>query len=74
MQQMQQVPHLRHLGYPLPAHLSHSQGYRIVVDELRAQIANLNAHPIQTLDSVTVVNTVVLPRLHYLCEGLLLTP
>ena len=52
-----------HLGHPLPTHLSQSQGYRIVVDELRAQL----------LDRVAVVNTVVLPRILYRCECLPLT-
>ena len=34
----------------------------------------LNAHPIQTLDKVTLVNTVVLPRLLYRSESFPLTP
>ena len=57
-----------HLGQPLPAYMAQTAGYIIIVDELLNQLADLNAHPIQTLDRVLLVNTVVLPRLLYRCE------
>ena len=72
--QLLKVPYLMRLGHPLPARFNQQQGFRVIADELRAQLANLNAHPIQTLDRVTLVNTVVLPRLLYRCESFPLTP
>ena len=65
---MLQVSHLMHLGHPLPAYMAQKAGYQIFADELLNQLADLNAHPIQTLDRVLLVNTVVLPRLLYRCE------
>ena len=65
---MVQVSHLMHLGHPLPAYMAQTTGYKIIVDELLNQLADLNAHPIQMLDRVLLVNTVVLPRLLYHCE------
>ena len=62
---MLQVSHLMHLRHPLPAYMAQKAGYKIIVDELLNQLADLNAHPIQTLDRVLLVNTVVLPRLLY---------
>ena len=73
MHEMQEVPHLLHLGHPLRAHLSQSRGFRIVLDELRAQMTDRNAHLIQPLDRVATVNTAVLLRLLYWCECLPLT-
>ena len=65
---MLQVSHLMHLGHPLPAYMAQTAGYKIIVDELLNQLADLNAHPVQMLDRVLLVNTVVLPRLLYRCE------
>ena len=65
---MLQVSHLMHLGHPLPAYMAQTAGYEIIVDELLNQLADLNAHPIQTLDRVLLVNTVIPPRLLYRCE------
>ena len=72
--QLLKVPYLMHLGHPLPARFNQQQGFRVIADELRAQLADLNAHPIQTLDRVTLINTVVPPRLLYRCESFPLTP
>ena len=72
--QLLKVPYLMHLANPLPARFNQQQGFRVIADELRAQLADLNAHPIQTLERVTLVNTVVLPRLLYRCESFPLTP
>ena len=71
--QVLKVPYLMHLGHPLPARFNQQQGFRVIADELRVQLADLNAHPIQTLDRVTLVNTVVLPGLLYRCESFPLT-
>ena len=57
-----------HLGHPLPACFHQKAGYKLIADELLSQLADLSAHPIQTLDRVLLVNTVVLPRLLYRCE------
>ena len=65
---MLQVSLLMHLGHPLSAYMAQTAGYKKIVDELLNQLADLNAHPIQTLDRVLLVNTVVLPRLLYRCE------
>ena len=65
---MLQVSQLMHLGHPLRAYMGQTTGYKIIVDELLNQLADLNAHPIQTLDRVLLVNTVVLPRLLYRCK------
>ena len=62
---MLQVYHLMHLRHPLPAYMAQTTGYKIIVDELLNRLADLNANPIQTLDRVLLVNTVVLPRLLY---------
>ena len=65
---MLQVSDLMHLGPPLPAYLARTTGYKIIVDELQNQLADLIAHPIQTLNRALLVNTVVLPRLLNRCE------
>ena len=65
---MSQVSHLMHLGHPLPACFHQKAGYKLIADELLSQLADLSAHPIQTLDRVLLVNTVILPRLLYRCE------
>ena len=65
---MLQVSHLMHLGDPLPAYMAQTAGYKRIFDELLNQLADLNAHPTQTLDRVLLVNSVVLPRLLYRCK------
>ena len=67
------VSYLLHLGHPIPAHFNVQAAFRLIVSELQGQLANLNAHPPQTMDRVLLVNTVVLPRLLYRCECLPLT-
>ena len=67
------VSYLLHLGHPIPAHFNVQAAFRLIESELQSQLANLNAHPSQTLDRVLLVNTAVLPRLLYRCECLPLT-
>ena len=64
------VWYLMHVGHPLSASFRLSPAVRIVVEELRAQLSELYTHPIQALDRVLVVNTLVLPRLLYRTECL----
>ena len=64
------VSYLLHLGHPLSASLRLSPAVRIVEDELRSQLNELHVHPIQALDRVHVVNTLVIPRLLYRTECL----
>ena len=63
-QPLKQVSYLLHLGHPL-AHIDICRGFRIIADELLVQLADLNSHPIQTLDRVLLANTVIIPRLLY---------
>ena len=65
------VSYLLHLGHPIRAHFNVQATFRLI--ELLSQLADLNAHPSQTLDRVLLVNTVVLPRLLYRCECFPLT-
>ena len=69
---MSQVSHLMHLGHRLPACILQKAGYKLIADELLSQLADLSAHPIQTLVRVLLVNTVILPGLLYRCECFLL--
>ena len=62
---MLQVSDLMHLNHPMPAYMAQTTGYKIIIDEVLNQLAGLNAHPIQMLDRVFLVNTVVLSRLLY---------
>ena len=64
------VSHLMHLGHPLPAFLDIKAAYRLIMHELRAQLQELHAHPIQTLDCILLVNTMVVPCLLYRTESL----
>ena len=64
------VSHLMHLGHPLPAFLDIKAAYRLIMHELRAQLQERHAHPIQTLDRILLVNTMVGPRLLYRTECL----
>ena len=41
---------LMHLGHPIPAYLRLSDAFCLVRNELKAQLDELHAHPIQTLD------------------------
>ena len=70
---MSQVSDLMHLRHPLPAYMARKTGYTIIANELLNHLAHLDAHPIQTLDSVLVVNTTVLPGLLYRCKCYILT-
>ena len=62
------VSYLLHLGHPIPAHFHVQAAFRLIENELLSQLADLNAHPSQTLDRVLLVNTVVL----YLLNSVLL--
>ena len=65
---MLQVTYLMHLGHPLPAHFNQRASFTLIETQLLSRLEDLNAHPIQTLDRVLLVNTVVIPRLLYRCE------
>ena len=54
-----------HLGNPLSASLRLLPAVRIVTEELKVQLSELHTHPIQPLDRVLMVNTLVLPMLLY---------
>ena len=62
---MSQVSHLMHLGHPLPAYFEQKAGYKVIADQLLSQMAELSAHPIQTFNTVLLVNKVIRPRLPY---------
>ena len=64
-QPLKQVSYLLHLGHPLPAHVGIRRGFPIIADELLGQLADLNSHPIQTLDGALLANTVIIPRVLY---------
>ena len=64
------VPHLMHLGHPLSACFDSRSAFDLVRAELSAQIAELHAQPIQVLDRVHLVNTMIPPRLLYRTECL----
>ena len=64
------VSYRMHLGHPLSASLRLSPAVRIVTEELKVQRSELHKHPIQALDRVLVVNTLVLPKLLYKTECL----
>ena len=68
-QQLLGVPYLMHLGHPLPARFNQHQAFRVIADEPRTLLPDLNAHPVQTLDRVTLIYTVVLPGVLYRCES-----
>ena len=65
--------HLMHLGHPIPAYLKLSDAFCLVCNELKAQLDDLHAQPIQTLDRVLLANTMVVPRLLFRTECLLLS-
>ena len=67
------VSYLLYLGHPVPAHFNVQAAFRLIEGELLSQLADLNAHPSQTLDRVLLVNKVLLPRLLYRCECFPLT-
>ena len=62
--------HLMQLGHPIPAYLKLNDAFCLVRNELKAQLDELHAHPIQTLDRVLLVNTMVVPRLLFRTECL----
>ena len=64
------VSHLMHLGHPPPALLDIKAADRLILHELRAQLQELHAHPIQTVDRILFVNTMVVLRLLYRTECL----
>ena len=68
------VPHLMHLGHPVPACFDLRSAFDLVRAELSAQIAEFHAQPIQVLDRVLLVDTMILPRLLYRTECLPLSP
>ena len=59
-----------HLGHSIPAYLRLSDAFCLVRNELKAQLDELHAHPIQTLNRVLLVNTMVVPRLLFRTECL----
>ena len=59
-----------HLGHLIPAYLKLNDAFCLVRNELKAQLDELHVHPIQTLDRVLLVNTMVIPRLLYRTEWL----
>ena len=59
-----------HLSHPLPACFDLRSALDLIRAELSAQIAELHAQPIQVLDRVRLINTMVLPRLDYRTECL----
>ena len=63
-----------HLGHPLPACFDLRSAFDLVRAELSAQIAEFHAQPIQVLDRVLLVNTMILPRLLYRTKCLPLPP
>ena len=60
--------HLMHLGHRIPAYFILSDAFCLVRNELKAQLDELHAHPIQTLNRVLLVNTMVVPRLLFCTE------
>ena len=62
--------HLMHLGHLIPAYLNLNDAFCLVRNELKAQLDELHEHPIQTLDRVHLVNTMVVPRLLFRTECL----
>ena len=52
---------LMHLGHPLPARLHIPHAITVITSELKAQLNELHSHPIQVLDRVLLVNSMVLP-------------
>ena len=64
---------LMHLGHPLPAKFEIHAAVTVLLNELRSQLNELHAQPIQVLDRVLLVNSMVLPRLLYRTECIPLT-
>ena len=65
-----EAKHLMYLGHPIPAYLKYNDAFCLVRNELKAQLDELHAHPIQTLDRVLLVNTMVVPCLLFRTECL----
>ena len=68
-----QVDHQMHLGHPITRGLKQATAYDVLFSEVKEQLCELNAHPIPTLDRVTILSTMVFPPLLYLAECLPLT-
>ena len=64
---------LMHLGHPLPAKCEIHTAVTVLLDELRSQLNEVHTQPIQLLDRVLLVNSMVLRRLLYLTECIPLT-
>ena len=67
------VKHLMHLGHPLTAQLRVDTAVSLILRELRAQLNELHSQPIQVIDRILLIKTMVLPRLLYRTECLQLT-
>ena len=65
--------YIMHLGHPLAPRLCVDRALSIVLEGLRSQLTELHSQPIQVLDSVLFVNTIVLRRLLYRTERIPLT-
>ena len=59
--------------HPLALRLCVDTALSIVLEELRSQLTELHSQPIQVLDRVLLINTMVLPRLLYRTECIPLT-
>ena len=59
-----------HLGHPIPAQLQVPIAVKVLQAELRSQLNELHQQPIQILDRVLLLNTMVPPRLLYRTECL----
>ena len=62
------APYLMHLGHPISPCLCPDACVEVVLQELKAQLNELHSQPIQVIDRVLLVNTMVLPRLLYRTE------
>ena len=62
-----------HLGHPLTAQLRVDTAVSLILSELPAQLNELHSQPIQVIDRILLINTMVLPRLLYRTECLPLT-
>ena len=62
------APYLMHLGHPLSPCLCPDACVEVVLQELKAQLNELHSQPIQVIDQVLLVNSMVLPRLLYRTE------
>ena len=54
-----------HLGHPIPARLHVPIAVKVLQAELRSQLNELHQQPIQVIDRVLLLNTIVLTGLLY---------